>query len=84
MENGRIKREFSHDELNVLTEEKMTELGLRLLTLPEVKKPVLCSHRESSFLSVDELTFKRCIPSNFSMSAERGKILAITGRNSAC
>ena len=62
----------------------MTELGLRLLTLPEVKKPERSSQREYSFLTVDELTFKRgrtCILNVISMSAERGKILAITGRN---
>ena len=84
MENGRIKCEFSHEEMSALTEEKMTELGLRLLTLPEVKKPERRSQRENSFLTVDDVTFVRGrnrILSEFSMSAERRKILAITGRN---
>ena len=84
MENGKIKREFSHDEMSALSEGELTELGLRFLRLPEIKKPELSGKRENSFLTVDDITFMRgrtCILNGISMSAERGKILAITGRN---
>lgn len=70
--------------MNTLTKEKMAELGLRFLQLPEIKMPKPYSQKEFAFLIVEDLIFKRdktCILNKISMSAERGKILVITGRN---
>ncbi len=84
MENGSITHDLSHDDMNTLTKEKMAALGLRFLQLPEIKMPKPYSQKEFAFLIVEDLIFKRdktCILNKISMSAERGKILVITGRN---
>lgn len=84
MENGRLEKEWSAEELLQLSELERKAIGIRAAKLGRIEVTAPVSTKQEETLSVNNLSFayrKRPIFENLSFKAYAGDLIAIIGHN---
>lgn len=84
MENGRLKKEWSAEELLQLSEADRKEIGIRAANLRRIETAIPAKAKQTETLSVENLSFayrKNSIFENLSFKAYTGNLIAVVGHN---